>query len=418
MCRFPSIPNLIAVLSFSTLAISATPVQAQTSAPNIILPGTTDVGVSGGGNTPTLIVGGGLYPTNTGGSGHPKYDPSSNVIANAIGAKFGYFGAAAKDGVTWAETYLPGTDTGVDSVQLYSLSTNGTYGGFFGSRGSDQSGVNQNVIGAINLVAADNVTSSELYWSSYNAAYVPSGSKYRLIFGNENSVINREADAPIADPYNFNPLRSSNNLRLDCGDGTSSSFSCTSALTIVPNGAEYNNGILFGSNSIKEVGGYADMISAPTNYGLSWFGASNNRNWRVFSNSTGAFLDQLVLGNASLDVYFHAGAFHPFSVSTGGVTVSSVLGSGAHPTSSGSCSIGSLVGGSTIGGFQLTAACSSGTVILTFPVNSPTGWACQVNDLTSAAAVVRQSGYTATTVTFAMSSAAASDKFTFNCAGF
>jgi hypothetical protein len=89
---------------------------------------------------------------------------------------------------------------------------------------------------------------------------------------------------------------------------------------------------------------------------------------------------------------------------------------GSPPTLSGSCSMGTQTGGNAAGTFKASGSCS-GTVILTFSTTNPTGWACTAQDMTTLSDTLKESAYTATSVTFTATMANA-DVAVFSCQGF
>ncbi len=94
-----------------------------------------------------------------------------------------------------------------------------------------------------------------------------------------------------------------------------------------------------------------------------------------------------------------------------------VIATGAAPTLSGSCAAGTQIGGNTAGSFKFSAACSAGTVVLTFAGAAPNGWACHAQDMTTPADTLKQIAYTTTTATFT-ATAASGDQAVFQCSGF
>lgn len=278
------------------------------------------VAVKTKGPTPSLAIGTSLYPTNIGGSGAAKYDATSNILTNALGAKYGVFGAAAKDNVTWANSYISGIDA-TGHAQVYSVSTSGVYGGAFASRSSDIPGAAQDTIGSVSLGVADSTTQSNSVWGGYDAAYGVSGAFPRGLIGREISLINRGSAPSLGDPYNFNTFGFTNALRLDCGDGVSTTNGCSSAMTIVPNAGQAKSGIVFADGSLVSSGGYAPAIAMPSGYGMSWYSATAQPTWRILSNAGGSQLGQLVLGDAALDVFMNNGSTHPFGLTAAGATI-------------------------------------------------------------------------------------------------
>ena len=94
-----------------------------------------------------------------------------------------------------------------------------------------------------------------------------------------------------------------------------------------------------------------------------------------------------------------------------------LVATGSAPTNSGSCAINTQVGGSIAGSFKANGSCAAGTLVLSMPT-APTGWACNVQDMTTPADLIKQSAYTTASATFAATTMAASDQEVFQCTGF
>jgi hypothetical protein len=83
------------------------------------------------------------------------------------------------------------------------------------------------------------------------------------------------------------------------------------------------------------------------------------------------------------------------------------------------CSNGTLVGGATSGKMTLGAASCTVVVTMGNSATAPNGWACSVEDQTTAAALVSQSASTTTTASFSVPVAAGgTDVLVFGCFGY
>lgn len=89
---------------------------------------------------------------------------------------------------------------------------------------------------------------------------------------------------------------------------------------------------------------------------------------------------------------------------------------GSTPTATGTCSINGQTGGNTAGKFTANGACSSGTVVLSFAVAAPVGWACDAHDLTALTDLHEQT-YTTSSVTLT-GTMSSGDAVTFKCDSF
>lgn len=290
------------------------------------LGGKTIPALSGVGNTPTLSVGSSLYPTNVGGSGSAKYDATSNILTNVVGAKFGMFGVASKDNTQWPNTYVPGIDA-TGHATVFAVSPTGYYGLFGASRSSDASNVGANVVGAGGLSVCDNTGAglNQLCWGQYSAAYVQPSSSFTAAYGHEITLRNNYADSPIGDPFSYNANKATNVLRLTCGDGQATSYLCSAFVVAANNQAKAKSGIVFGDQSLDTSGGTAPVLSMPYNYTLNWYGSAGNPTWRIFSNSgNGANMGQMILGDNTADIYLQNGTYHPLAITTTGIATQQI----------------------------------------------------------------------------------------------
>ncbi len=365
-----------------------------------------------------VAIGADIYPAITTATNQPRFDPSSTILVNTIGAHTGLFGAASREGLTWANQYVPGTDVS-GRVQLYSLSTSGNYGAFFGSRSSDNTSLQpQNIIADISLVVADS-DRPHLHWARYSEGFVPRGKRgFRLLINDENSIQNESDPAPMADPYDFNPSHLLNNLRLDCGIGVEGAKSCTNPLSILNNGARYRTGIIFGDNSIDPLSGLSTAISLPTNYGFSWYGGAGNPTWHLYSTARSANSGKVVLEDGAVVVNVGNSVEPALRVEKGAIHTPVVIASGSLPAISGKCPVRDRRGGSAAGSFAFTGDCSEGTLVMQFPAPAPNGWACFASNMQRPNATLREVSFTRSSVTLAVAHAIKSDSVVYSCTGF
>lgn len=106
--------------------------------------------------------------------------------------------------------------------------------------------------------------------------------------------------------------------------------------------------------------------------------------------------------------------------SNGGMDAAGFFSKGTTFTGNAGCSETTLVGGATAGKF--TAVSTSCTIIITMgnSMTAPTGWDCNIQDLTTAADAhnPRESASTTTTVTFITGTIVSSDVLSFSCIGY
>ena len=121
-----------------------------------------------------------------------------------------------------------------------------------------------------------------------------------------------------------------------------------------------------------------------------------------------------------IQLYNNGGTYNTLSCQTLGTNSNGQVmcsAPGAVPTNSGSCAINTQVGGSFAGSFKANGACSSGTLLFTFPISQANGYACTIQDMTTTADVVKQSGSATNQASF-FGSMASGDTLVYQCAGF
>jgi hypothetical protein len=114
-------------------------------------------------------------------------------------------------------------------------------------------------------------------------------------------------------------------------------------------------------------------------------------------NAAGSGDVDIVFVDGSNNVRFAFGGAP--SIFGGSVSSTALIAGGSVPTLSGTCSAGAQVGGNTADTFKASAACSAGTVILTFATTAPNGWVCGAHDMTTPANSMNQTASSTTTCT-------------------
>lgn len=102
---------------------------------------------------------------------------------------------------------------------------------------------------------------------------------------------------------------------------------------------------------------------------------------------------------------------------SGAIGVQAVVGNGAVPTTTGStcASVGTPVGGNSIGKVVLT--CAAATLVLNFSVTAPNGWICNAQDQTTPADTMKQTANTTTSATLT-GTTVAGDTILYSCMAF
>jgi NADH:ubiquinone oxidoreductase subunit F (NADH-binding) len=124
-----------------------------------------------------------------------------------------------------------------------------------------------------------------------------------------------------------------------------------------------------------------------------------------------------------IDSQTYSGAYAIKQTGSGIVSLASqvqspgLISTGSAPTgTTGTCTASSFVGG-TQGGKFAAALCAGGTIILSGLPTAPNGYTCAAQDQTTPADTLKQTAFTATSVTFTATTAA-SDVVAFQCTGF
>jgi len=337
--------------------------------------------------------------------GSDRWSATSTLLANTVGAGNLYVGAAAKGNHTWMDKWSPGTDYR-ELSSLFVLSPPGNAGvaAFFGSRASDNNGSFGSVLNSVILSVVDASPGSKSSWGLYNEANLVSSSVgYHM---NEESSVYSEWPYASTDPFSYNQLGASRNLRLDCGKGSGRPQPCSAALEIVQNGAGYGKGIVFGSDGINT---YADgtkpaLVMAP-NHAIHWFTGNDTPGWAIVSTKTSGKARKLTLSDAaavlSSGVDFATGG-HIYGA-TNAPAISS-CGDGSPMLSAGSTDThGTITEGTSATGCVISFV-KAFTLVPTCVVSSPTGSAF--------------TSYTATKTTLTISNPSASgSKYSYICMG-
>lgn len=255
----------------------------------------------------------GTSPFPTGPSSNTSYkrvDSTSWTITNTISARTAQIGSASKDGITWVESIVPGTD-GPGIVSLYSISDTGNYSTVSAIRSSDNTQTTpQNIIADISVARHDNPTVAHNVWGRYSHGWWDSGAATNgFLLNEESSICNLGPNATKITPHSL-ILGSSNagqkaNLRLTAGTGLVVGNKVSCAIQITNNNAKFVSGIVFGTDSLDTSSGYADAISLAINHGLTIYDETSNLPaWKIFSNDTTGTTSagNLIFGNGKIQL--------------------------------------------------------------------------------------------------------------------
>lgn len=340
--------------------------------------------------------------------GQDRWNTTSAVLTNTLGAGNVYIGAAAKDNYTWLNQWSPGSDYRALSA-LTSIPKAGDAGvaAFFASRTSDNNGSFGAVLNTHLTTVVDSYPAAARdSWGLYNEANLTSAAVGYHI--NEESSVYSTWPYVATDPYSFNQLGATRNTRLDCGKGPTgpSPQPCSAALEIIDNDAAYGKGIIFGQNAINAfVDGTKPAIVMATNQAIHWFRANNTSAWSIVSTKTAGTARTLTLGDnaATLSSGVDLATGGHIYGATGAPAISACGGGSPSLSPASTDTHGTVTEGTTATGCTLTFV-KAFAFAPSCVISSPAG-----NAFTS---------YTTTTTTLTIVNASASgNKYSYICMG-
>lgn len=245
---------------------------------------------SAGGVLNPLIIGTSLYPSIVGTSGGFRYNPTSSLLANAIGARQIMAGLPAVDSATtWMNNYLGGVDAN-GAVALYGNSPVGTFGVVAGTRSSDNvQATPQNIIAEATVSQHDHTSIGHLVWCRYDAGIIGSTSVPSHFIGYEIDLHNLTTASPTQDPFNINPTGSAETLRLASGiPGLGDSPNDIGTYLVITNNAKKaTSGIIIANGALNTtVGSNPPALALPSNYALTWYSGTATISTRIFADSS------------------------------------------------------------------------------------------------------------------------------------
>jgi hypothetical protein len=271
-----------------------------------------------------LTIGASLYPFIS--ASHFHYDPNSSLIANTLGAKNVVIGVPATDpSATWANSIST-----IDSAQNSTFGPTGvnvvspTGSNAFASatRSSDQATLTPtNIISNTCIAQHDNTSVAHLMWCGYEAMVVTATAAASHQISREIDTHNLGATAPVQDPFNINPSKSIESLRLATGiPGNGSPNPASSYLLLTNNATTANSGIIV-ANGALNTGGTAnpDALALPPAYSITWYNAAAAKTWQMFAG--GGANGALNLNTAGTGAFTIGGQFR----ANGGFAVSALV---------------------------------------------------------------------------------------------
>lgn len=239
------------------------------------------------------------------------------------------------------------------------------------------------------------------------------------ICGNEFDSNQWAGNAPTTYPGNYTSPVSGyygQGLALNAGGNFTSYVGLIEGInTGIGTGASWNTGIYQVPGAINQYGILQDATATLSPiYSLYSKNNGQGGNINIVLQTMGT-----AVPNNSVISYEDASAGQHFAVKQSGAvyTTAELTAFGSAPTLSGTCSTGTQVGGQAAGSFKYSAACASGTVVMTFATAAPNGRTCAVQDMTTPTNILSQAAYTTTTATI-MGTAVSGDQAVFACQGF
>jgi len=227
----------------------------------------------------------------------------------------------------WVETLVP------NSVSLGSLNSIGNttkpFGGVFASRASN-SGAGANQATLISIANQDLAGSANTVYGFYTEVWRQSTAHANsLAQGIEIAVINKGSTA-TTDPYTISPAGLTEALRLGVGKPGVGGLKASTGLSFVnveaSATAKFNQGILFGSDSIDIVAGLGKAVALAQQQGIIWYVSAGVPGPHIRSDvSTSGQGMRFVFGNNTVNFQNSSGTNQFVVDSSGNITVAGTI---------------------------------------------------------------------------------------------
>lgn len=211
-------------------------------------------------------------------------------------------------------------------------------------------------------------------------------------------------------------------LSIGTGSSTSLGVNFSGVLQATSNNgvADVSGNGFFADSSIAATSG-ANVTSPPYQWAANfWNGTQSTNSIALWKNVPGTGTNPSVVWKLS---YSGANAIpdttgvHSVDMSAAAfVDVNAIVAAGAKFVISSGCTTSATAGGAMAGTF--TASSSTCSPVITPGITAPNGFACSVTDMTTGSATIRETAYSATTVTFTGGTLGSTDQFIFNCTAF
>lgn len=228
-----------------------------------------------------------------------------------------YFGSGATSSQVggWVNTIWPGSQYSVISPSFTSSVPTGGGAGTFAARMSDTDGGGFGSIQTLRVLAyVDANPSNYPAWGLYIEGHTdPAVSGYYI--GCENSLKSNWTFAAET-PYSLNALNRTVLQRYSAGIGSAGPNNVSAAIDIVPNGAKFDKGIIFGDGSLDTSTNFGEAIAMAYKQGFSFYTAGGSRAWIIQSLTTAAG-GTFAFQDSSIALYGAAGVSYLYAGNTG-----------------------------------------------------------------------------------------------------
>lgn len=265
--------------------------------------------VVSGGNSTSIILQVAATCTNASGSatfGIQRYNTSSSMLANTVGADSALIGQAALGAGNWTGIWDgPGRYPSIGNLQV--VSDNGTRAAAFYARSADNNTSGFPTPETVSILTIfDTVPSGGTAkggWGLYQESDLLPATFPSVTAGIFQQVENAQGNQWTAvnnDPYNTNtantvgPTGSVGNYTMECGAGNPliTYTNCSRGLQFGNNGAQFITGILFANNAIaqgiKGVNNTAEAIAFGNAQAINWYTAAGSVVAQIYEESTGS----------------------------------------------------------------------------------------------------------------------------------
>ncbi|MBR8073336.1 hypothetical protein KDX14_27805 [Burkholderia cenocepacia] len=240
----------------------------------------------------------------------PNNAAFAQVVVNGNAAGIAKFGATSD----WLSPIINCT---TNCATAWSLSPSGYLALVGGSRTSDNTlAGSQGTIGVAGYALNNNTTQVMTGYAGYFEARATTPG-VGITQGVEIDMVNQGTSIAI-DPYNMQQTGETPALWLSSGrpDVTAGAVNASAAIGIINNHTAFNDGIVFGSNSLAVNSGEAEAILMGPNHALSWYASAGTIVSRIRSDATSASLG-LIFANGQLNFSNMAGV-QKVSIDTSG----------------------------------------------------------------------------------------------------